>query len=128
MALADIRYLPTITNPDKILCVGLNYKAHQEETGRGGEGIADHLRSFAGAQMGHEAPMVRPTESATLDFEGEIAMIIGKGGRRIARPTRSIHVVASASTTMAACGSISARHRSSRRVRTSLPPAVSGPG
>ena len=37
--LAEIEYAPTITNPKKILCVGLNYKAHQEETGRGGEGV-----------------------------------------------------------------------------------------
>ena len=38
LALADVVYLPTITDPAKIMCVGLNYKAHQEETGRGGEG------------------------------------------------------------------------------------------
>lgn len=93
VALADIRYLPTITNPDKILCVGLNYKAHQEETGRGGEGIPTIFVRFAAAQMGHEAPMVRPLESATLDFEGEIAMIIGRAGRRIARADAMSHVV-----------------------------------
>lgn len=93
VALADIRYLPTITNPDKILCVGLNYKAHQEETGRGGEGTPTIFVRFAGAQMGHEAPMVRPTESATLDFEGEIALVIGKGGRRIARADALDHVI-----------------------------------
>mgnify|MGYP001812386175 CR=1 FL=1 len=51
-ALADITYLPTITNPDKILCVGLNYKAHQEETGRGGEGVPTIFVRFAAAQMG----------------------------------------------------------------------------
>ena len=93
LALADIRYLPTITNPDKILCVGLNYKAHQEETGRGGEGIPTIFVRFAAAQMGHEAPMVRPLESATLDYEGEIAMIIGRAGRRIARADAMGHVV-----------------------------------
>lgn len=90
--LADIAYLPTITNPDKILCVGLNYKAHQEETGRGGEGFPTIFVRFAGAQMGHLAPMVRPKESATLDYEGEIAMIIGKAGRRIPRSQAMAHV------------------------------------
>jgi len=70
--LADIEYLPTIPNPDKILCVGLNYKAHQEETGRGGEAYPTIFVRFAGAQIGHEQPMVRPHESATLDYEGEI--------------------------------------------------------
>jgi 2-keto-4-pentenoate hydratase/2-oxohepta-3-ene-1,7-dioic acid hydratase in catechol pathway len=93
VALADIGYLPTITNPDKILCVGLNYKAHQEETGRGGEGTPTIFVRFAGAQMGHEAPMVRPVESATLDFEGEIALVIGKAGRRIARADALEHVI-----------------------------------
>lgn len=93
VALADLSYLPTITNPDKILCVGLNYKAHQEETGRGGEGVPTIFARFAAAQMGHEAPMVRPRESATLDFEGEIAMIIGKAGRRISKADALNHVV-----------------------------------
>ncbi|MDH3642167.1 MAG: 5-carboxymethyl-2-hydroxymuconate isomerase, partial [Gammaproteobacteria bacterium] len=65
LSLDEVSYLPTITNPDKILCVGLNYKAHQEETGRGGEGFPTIFARFAAAQMGHEQPMIRPTESAT---------------------------------------------------------------
>ena len=92
VALADLTFLPTITNPDKILCVGLNYRAHQEETGRGGEGVPTIFVRFAAAQMGHQAPMVRPKESNTLDYEGEIAMIIGKGGRRISRERALEHV------------------------------------
>ncbi len=92
LALDDLTYLPTITNPDKILCVGLNYKAHQEETGRGGEGVPTIFVRLAAAQMGHGAPMVRPKESASLDFEGEIAMIIGRAGRRIPRAEALEHV------------------------------------
>ena len=84
-ALADVRFLPTITNPDKILCVGLNYKAHQEETGRGGEDSPTIFVRFAEAQIGHLDDMVRPNESMALDFEGEIAMIISKRARRVAR-------------------------------------------
>ncbi len=91
-ALQDISYLPTITNPEKILCVGLNYKSHQEETGRGGEGYPTIFVRFANAQMGHEQQMVRPTESQTLDYEGEIAMIIGKPGRRISKAEALQHV------------------------------------
>ena len=90
--LCDIRYLPTIPNPDKVLCVGLNYRAHQEETGRGGEGVPTIFTRFAASQMGHLEPMVRPRESATLDYEGEIAMIIGRPGRRIARAEALSHV------------------------------------
>ena len=93
VALDGLRFAPTITDPKKILCVGLNYKAHQEETGRGGEGVPTVFVRFAAAQMGHGEPMVRPRESASLDFEGEIAMIIGRGGRRIARKDAMEHVV-----------------------------------
>ena len=85
-------YLPTITRPDKILCVGLNYKSHQEETGRGGEGYPTIFVRFAAAQVGHEQPMIRPVESNTLDFEGEIALVIGKAGRRIKREKALDHV------------------------------------
>lgn len=93
LPLQGLEYAPTITDPAKILCVGLNYKEHQEETGRGGEGFPTIFVRFAAAQMGHLQPMVRPIESATLDFEGEIAMIIGKGGRRISRANALSHVV-----------------------------------
>ena len=87
-----VTFLPTIPNPDKILCVGLNYKAHQEETGRGGEPYPTVFVRFAAAQMGHKAPMLRPRESNTLDYEGEIAMIIGRGGRRIPQARALEHV------------------------------------
>lgn len=92
LPLADISFLPTLPNPDKILCVGLNYKAHQQETGRGGEGFPTIFVRFASAQIGHEQPMVRPRESNTLDFEGEIALVIGKAGRRIAKDQALAHV------------------------------------
>ena len=93
VALNELTYDPVITAPDKILCVGLNYKAHREETGRGdGDAKPTVFVRFAAAQMGHLQPMVRPLESNSLDFEGEIAMIIGKGGRRIARADAMSHV------------------------------------
>ena len=93
ISLEGLTFAPTITNPKKILCVGLNYKAHQEETGRGGEGVPTILVRFAAAQVGHGQPMIEPRESSTLDWEGEIAMIIGKGGRRISRANALDHVV-----------------------------------
>ena len=71
-ALGEITYAPTITQPNKILCIGLNYKAHQEETGRGGEGVPTVFARFAAAQIGHNQEMLRPKESGALDFEGEI--------------------------------------------------------
>lgn len=84
-ALEQIRFLPTIPKPDKILCVGLNYREHQEETGRGGEANPTIFVRFAAAQVAHNEAMVRPKESNTLDFEGEIALVIGKPARRIAK-------------------------------------------
>lgn len=92
LALDDVSYLPTITDPAKIMCVGLNYKAHQEETGRGGEGYPTIFVRFADAQMGHNAPMLRPMESTSLDFEGEIALIVGKPGRRIKPADAMSHI------------------------------------
>ncbi len=93
LPLAGLTYAPTITDPKKILCVGLNYKAHQEETGRGGEGVPTIFARFAAAQVAHDQPMITPRESNTLDFEGEIAMVIGKGGRRISHANAMDHVV-----------------------------------
>ena len=90
--LSSIEYLPPITNPNKILCVGLNYKAHQAETGRGGEDNPTIFVRFAEVQVGHKGKMVRPSESNTLDFEGEIALVIGKRGRRIRKDDFLDHV------------------------------------
>jgi len=92
LPLTGLHYLPPVPNPDKILCVGLNYKTHQEEMGRGGEGFPTIFVRFANAQVGHEQPMVRPRESNTLDFEGEIAVVIGKAGRRIPRASALEHI------------------------------------
>jgi 2-keto-4-pentenoate hydratase/2-oxohepta-3-ene-1,7-dioic acid hydratase in catechol pathway len=92
VALEGLQYAPTIPDPRKIMCVGLNYKAHQEETGRGGEGVPTIFVRFAAAQVAHNQPIIRPRESDTLDFEGEIAMIIGKGGRRIKQADALKHV------------------------------------
>lgn len=90
--LSSIEYLPPITNPNKILCVGLNYKAHQAETGRGGEDNPTIFVRFSEVQVGHKGKMVRPSESNTLDYEGEIALVIGKRGRRISKDGFLEHV------------------------------------
>lgn len=88
----EIRFLPTVPNPDKILCVGLNYREHQAETGRGGEDKPTIFVRFAAAQVGHGQNMVRPRESKTLDYEGEIALVVGKRGRRIAKENWLDHI------------------------------------
>ena len=75
LPLDGLVYAPPIPDPKKILCVGLNYKAHQEETGRGGEGVPTIFARFAAAQVAHQQPMIEPRESSTLDWEGEIAIL-----------------------------------------------------
>ena len=92
ISLKDIEYLPVIPNPDKILCAGVNYKAHREETGREATAHPTIFTRFAASQMGHEQPMLRPLESEKLDYEGEIALIIGKAGRRIPAHQALAHV------------------------------------
>ena len=82
-ALDAITFAPTIPNPDKIICVGLNYHAHVEETGRTVTPNPVLFARYAGSQIGHGEPLVKPLESDEFDYEGELAVIIGKEGRRI---------------------------------------------
>ncbi|MCP4330684.1 MAG: fumarylacetoacetate hydrolase family protein [Alphaproteobacteria bacterium] len=82
-SLDEIEFRPTIPNPDKIICVGLNYKKHVEETGRGDADYPALFTRFANTQVGHEQPLVLPTHSDRFDYEGELAMVIGKAGRHI---------------------------------------------
>lgn len=74
---------PVIPNPDKIICVGLNYHTHIEETGREETPNPVLFARYAGSQIGHDKPLIKPLESDLFDYEGEVAVIIGKEGRRI---------------------------------------------
>jgi 2-keto-4-pentenoate hydratase/2-oxohepta-3-ene-1,7-dioic acid hydratase in catechol pathway len=88
----SLTHLPVIPNPDKIVCVGLNYEEHRVETNRDKtENPALFLR-VPGSQVGHRQPMPRPRESKMFDYEGEIAVIIGAGGRRIAESDAWRHI------------------------------------
>jgi 2-keto-4-pentenoate hydratase/2-oxohepta-3-ene-1,7-dioic acid hydratase in catechol pathway len=89
----SLTLLPVIPNPDKIVCVGLNYEEHRVETNRDKtENPALFLR-VPGSQLGHRQPMPRPRESKMFDYEGEIAVVIGLGGRRIPESDAWRHVV-----------------------------------
>ena len=83
--ISTIQWLPVIPNPDKILCVGLNYEMHRQETGRSEVENPTIFARYANSQTGHLAPIIRPKVSTELDFEGELAVIIGKAGRYIDR-------------------------------------------
>jgi 2-keto-4-pentenoate hydratase/2-oxohepta-3-ene-1,7-dioic acid hydratase in catechol pathway len=89
---AGITWLPVIPNPDKILCIGLNYETHRKETGRSEVENPTVFGRFANSQTGHLANIIRPRLSHDLDFEGELAIIIGKPGRHISRSNAWSHI------------------------------------
>ncbi len=92
LPLASLHLLPVIPNPGKIVCVGLNYGEHVRETGREiTESPALFVRMPA-SQVGHGQDIVRPPESFRLDYEGEIAIVIGEGGRRISESDAWRHI------------------------------------
>jgi 2-keto-4-pentenoate hydratase/2-oxohepta-3-ene-1,7-dioic acid hydratase in catechol pathway len=76
---------PVIPNPDKIICVGLNYHDHIQETGREETPNPVLFARFAGSQIGHGRPLLKPLESDKFDYEGELAVIIGKECRRVSQ-------------------------------------------
>src|SRR5258708_29015388 len=90
--LADVTWLPVIPNPAKILCVGINYKSHAEETGRDTMANPQIFLRLANTLIGHDGEMVRPKVSTNFDFEGELAAIIGKPGRHIKESDALAHV------------------------------------
>lgn len=91
-SLDAVTFLPPVPNPDKIICVGLNYADHVVETNREKTEDPALFVRFANSQMGHLQPMLVPPESSHLDYEGEIAIVIGKGGRRIPQAQAYEHV------------------------------------
>jgi 2-keto-4-pentenoate hydratase/2-oxohepta-3-ene-1,7-dioic acid hydratase in catechol pathway len=89
---AGLAFLPVIPNPDKILCIGLNYESHRRETGRAEVGNPTIFLRVNNSQVGHQQPILRPRVSTHLDYEGELAVIIGKGGRYISRDGAFAHI------------------------------------
>jgi 2-keto-4-pentenoate hydratase/2-oxohepta-3-ene-1,7-dioic acid hydratase in catechol pathway len=79
----DVKWLPVIPNPEKILCAGINYRSHAAETGREVPKQPSMFIRLATTLTGHEGEMIRPSVSQSFDFEGELAVVIGRGGRHI---------------------------------------------
>ena len=81
--LAEVTFLPVIPNPGKVLCIGINYATHVRETGREMPIYPMIFTRFADSQTAHLHPIVRPKASHKLDFEGELAVVIGKPARHV---------------------------------------------
>ena len=88
----DVTFLPVIPNPGKIFCIGHNYEDHRAETQRAKTEHPSVFLRVAESQVGHGQPILRPRESTMLDYEGEIAIVIGKPGRRITEADAWSHV------------------------------------
>jgi 2-keto-4-pentenoate hydratase/2-oxohepta-3-ene-1,7-dioic acid hydratase in catechol pathway len=86
------RLLPVIANPSKIFCVGLNYKTHVAEMKRADSEHPAIFTRFADSLTAHGAPLVRPKATQRFDFEGELAVIIGQGGRNISQADAWHHI------------------------------------
>jgi 2-keto-4-pentenoate hydratase/2-oxohepta-3-ene-1,7-dioic acid hydratase in catechol pathway len=92
--LREIRYLPTVPDPEKIICIGINYGNRNAEYKDGAEApqYPSVFMRTPGSLVGHLEPIWNPPESQQLDYEGEIVLVIGKGGRRIAAADAWRHV------------------------------------
>ena len=81
---ADIEFLPAVTDPGKIICIGVNYRSHQEESGKTEQKAPTVFTRFADSQMGHLQPAQMPATTTKFDYEGEMALVIGKEAFHVA--------------------------------------------
>ncbi len=88
----NLTLLPVIPNPGKIFCIGLNYDEHVKETNKEKTEAPVIFARFSESQVAHNEAIVLPPESFKLDYEGEIAIVIGKGGRRISEEDSWDHI------------------------------------
>ncbi|WP_028955233.1 fumarylacetoacetate hydrolase family protein [Sulfitobacter sp. 20_GPM-1509m] len=92
LAEGDVTLISPVPNPDKIICIGLNYMTHIQETGRDKPAKPSIFTRYPSSVTGHGQPMIRPKASDWFDFEGELAVIIGTAGRDIAEADAMQHV------------------------------------
>jgi len=93
---ATFQYEMVLPNAQRILCVGVNFPDRNAEYKDGSE-LPKYMSlfpRFASGFTGHDCPLIRPPESHTLDYEGEVAIVIGKTGRRIAQADAYDHIAA----------------------------------
>src|SRR5579872_55801 len=91
-ALADVAFLPVIPDPEKVICIGINYEDHRAETGRAAVAHPTVFTRFADTQIGHGAAILKPKVSETVDYEGELAVVIGREGRAVPEARALEHV------------------------------------
>lgn len=92
LARSSLRALPVIPNPDKLICVGLNYKTHVAETQRADSEYPSLFLRFNDSLAADGDEVLRPAFSERFDWEGELAFVIGKGGRHIRKEDAFEHI------------------------------------
>ena len=90
--LETLTFLPPVVHPSKIICMGLNYRDHAEESGLGIPEFPVLFARFASSLIGHGAPIILPKVSEQLDWEAELVVVLSKGGKNIAESDALDHV------------------------------------
>jgi len=91
--LSDIRFTPLIHRPEKIICLGLNYADHAKEGGHARPDYPSFFMRGPSSLTAHQAPIIRPKASAKLDYEAELAFVIGKRAKHCSLENALEHVV-----------------------------------
>ncbi len=91
-ALSGLQFLPVVPDPQRIVCVGINYRSHAAETGRDISPAPSVFLRLADTLLGHGQALVRPRVSDQFDFEGELAVVIGRPGRHVSEADALDHV------------------------------------
>jgi acylpyruvate hydrolase len=93
VAISDVTLRPVVPNPSKVVCVGLNYRDHVLETKRELPSYPVMFPKYASSLLGAHDDIVLPQESEQVDYEGEMAIVVGRPGRRIAEADALDHVL-----------------------------------
>jgi len=88
---SDVVFLPLIEQPNKIFCVGMNYAAKRVEFAETNPAPTLFVR-FPDSQTGHQCPVIKPAQTNEFDYEGELAVVIGKSGKGIRKEDALSHV------------------------------------
>jgi acylpyruvate hydrolase len=89
----SVGFLPPLSQPGRVFCVGLNYRAHADEAKHAVPLYPTVFVRFPSSLVGHRQPMKKPRNSEQFDYEGELVAVIGRRGRHIPRPAALDHVV-----------------------------------
>ncbi|GAA3501619.1 fumarylacetoacetate hydrolase family protein [Streptomyces prasinosporus] len=92
VALGDVRLAPVVPEPGKIICIGVNYRTHQEEIGKAAPQAPVVFARYADSQIGHGEDALKPADSAQFDYEGEVALVISRPAHRVSKAQAYDHV------------------------------------